>query len=397
MRKRVLVWLLVLWVVLGVSRAYAQQAMDITGGCIVTAHIKSAETALATDGKYKTWFSSGLGAQAYLDIQLPEGEQAGGIVLKWAKPASAVCVQVAEDGQYTTIATSDTAFLADYIELPEGVTAFRVALRDKPRERLHISELQVYSRGELPESVQRWAPAWPKADLLVLSTHPDDELIFLGGTIPYYARERGIAVQVAYAVSASPERRLELLDGLWLCGVRNYPVLGNFANRFSYKKKEIQTAWGKARFDRFVIGLYREFRPEVVVTQDLQGEYGHGAHKAVADAALRAVAMAADAKYEAKMARDLGIWQVKKLYLHLYPENPIQMDWRVPLPSFGGRTALEVAQEAFLCHVSQQRGVYFVEDSGPYDNSLFGLYHTTVGPDVQGGDFFEHVPHGMRQ
>ena len=73
-------------------------------------------------------------------------------------------------------------------------------------------------RGGRAGLVQQWQAPLEKADLLALAAHPDDEILFLGGTIPYYAGEMGKAVQVAYLVPTMPYRRLELLDGLWLCG-----------------------------------------------------------------------------------------------------------------------------------------------------------------------------------
>ena len=45
-----------------------------------------------------------------------------------------------------------------------------------------------------------------------------------------------------------------------------------------------------------------------------------------------------------------GTWQVKKLYLHLYPENQITFDWTVPLKSMNGATGIELAEEAYTLH-----------------------------------------------
>lgn len=70
---------------------------------------------------------------------------------------------------------------------------------------------------------------------------------------------------------------------------------------------------------------------------------------------------------------------------------PIKMDWRQPLEAFGGKTAFDIAEEAFACHISQQTTRYHVEDFGEYDNSKFGLAFTNVGPDEEKNDFFEHV------
>lgn len=244
----------------------------------------------------------------------------------------------------------------------------------------------------MPDWVQQWEAPLDKADLLALAAHPDDELLFLGGTIPYYAGEMGRKVQVAYLVPTMPYRRLELLDGLWLCGVKNYPMIGHFPDKYQLTLKGMyaQKGWSRESVYRFVAETYRACRPDVVVTQDVNGEYGHGAHRAAADAAQAAIALAADENNQEKMTHSEP-WQVKKLYLHLYEQNPVKMDWRKPLAAFGGQTAFDLASRAFECHISQQRTDYHVEDFGPYDNSKFGLAYSAVGEDVQKDDFFENL------
>ena len=80
--------------------------------------------------------------------------------------------------------------------------------------------------------------------------------------------------------------------------------------------------------------------------------------------------------YQAK-----GAWDVPKAYFHLYPENSIHMNLRIPLESMGGKTALEVAKEAYLKHVSQQWCWFYVDDTYEYSCADFGLYRTRVGYD----------------
>ena len=48
-------------------------------------------------------------------------------------------------------------------------------------------------------------------------------------------------------------------------------------------------------------------------------------------------------------------------------------------------------KEAMLCHKSQVKHGWQVEDGGENDNSLFGLYFTCVGPDEAKNDFLEHI------
>ena len=100
---------------------------------------------------------------------------------------------------------------------------------------------------------------------------------------------------------------------------------------------------------------------------------------------------AADASVLPALAEAYGTLTVKKLYLHMGDENVIHMDWNVPLDSMGGKTSQQLAQEAFLLHVTQQKTSYVVTDEGKTGNAKFSLVYTEVGPDAVGGDFFENV------
>lgn len=384
--------LIVCLLLLAPAIALGETARDLTAACVLRSPANQQLKCLS-DGKYKTRWASEAGRGARLEITLPEGETCGGVYLQFYESPCPFDVQAknAQD-EWETVASCETDYLTGYAAVPEGVSHLRVIPAGGGR-RLKLAQIHVFSHGDTPEWVQRWQPPCEKADLLLLSAHPDDELLFMGGTIPTYAGERGMQVQVCYLAPATPYRKLELLDGLWLCGVRNYPDLGDFRDVYKVSVREMykQKTWSEKRVLRHVAGLLRTYQPEVVVTHDVNGEYGHGAHKVCADAMQKCVTLAADASFEPKQAAKLGVWQVKKLYLHLYPDGVIDMDWRAPLAFFGGRTAFEMAEAGFACHISQLETEYVVEDWGPYDNSLFGLAFSIVGEDVQKDDFFEHI------
>ena len=142
----------------------------------------------------------------------------------------------------------------------------------------------------------------------------------------------------------------------------------------------------------------------MVVTHDLDGEYGHPQHKMVADAACEAFEAAADAGRFPESAAQYGTWDVKKLYVHLYgtEENQVIFDWTVPLESLDGQTPNERAEDAYAMHKTQvgqgrkSHGV-FVPCSGAeygvkrYPNNKFGLYATRVGPDTGHDDMLENI------
>lgn len=126
------------------------------------------------------------------------------------------------DGKWQVVADGSKDYIHALVEL-NGQNRFRIVENSGITTRLKLNEVFVFGAGDLPDWVQRWEPTVEKADLLVLATHPDDELIFFGGTIPTYAVEQKKNVVVAYMSYATAARRSELLNGLWHMGVRNYP------------------------------------------------------------------------------------------------------------------------------------------------------------------------------
>ena len=368
--------------------AAAQEAKEITVDCVITSG--KVRTTSVHDNDYTTAWRSERVRRPYLEFQLPEGETAGWLYVCFAEMPQSWAVEEKIDGKWQVIADGSTDYIHALVKL-NGQNHFRIVENSGITTRLKISEVFVLGAGDLPDWVQRWEPTVEKADLLVLATHPDDELIFFGGAIPTYAVEQKKNVVVAYMSYANAARRSELLNGLWHMGVRNYPVIGTFGDSYSTNMAEMYDRWGKEKVRKYVMGLIRRYKPEVMVTHDKGGEYGHGAHKVTSDASVYCVENAANASVLPALAKEYGAWTVKKLYLHMGEENAIHMDWNVPLTSMGGKTGEQLAQEAFLLHVTQQKTSYVVTDEGQTGNAKFSLVYTNVGPDTVGGDFFENV------
>ena len=138
-----------------------------------------------------------------------------------------------------------------------------------------------------------------------------------------------------------------------------------------------------------LVRIFRQHRPLVVFTHDVNGEYGHWQHKVVSASTVEACKLAADESYDPASAAEFGVWEVKKCYLHLYAEDPLVLDVNAPLVSFGGKSALEVAREAFLKHGSQQTGRFRVQaDWDPYPISRLGMAYGTV---EAGTDAFDNI------
>ena len=286
-------------------------------------------------------------------------------------------------------------FLHEYVKLPDRSDVIEIII---PEGGASIAGLSPLIEEVLPDWVQIWEPAHDTADLLVLSSHADDEILFFGGTIPYYTKELGLKTQVVYFTYHTEKCRThELLNGLYYCGVRNYPVIGNHEDIYSTSLAHAKGLFNYKKALGFVVELYRRFQPNVLVTHDLNGEYGHGVHCLVADLATKALELSTDSASYPESFRRYGLWDVKKAYLHLYAENPIDMEWEMDLASYDGMNIWDVIRIAMNQYDSQLK--YYGESltrnpNKVYDCTRFGLYRTTVGYDTGLCDFFENIPQG---
>ena len=367
--------------------ALAQEAPEITSYAEITVSRTKSKIPDMLDGNYRTYWADEK-PKAYVCFELPEDMPCYGLYLNFRHSATdrQYEVQTMADGEWKAVFSPEYYLDNQYIPL-QGVTKIRVYA---PSDGLGISMVRLLGEGDLPGDICLFEPTCEKADLMLIVTHPDDELLWFGGLLPYYGGELGLNVQVVYLTYSRSYRVNELLDGLYTCGIKNAPVIIGWEDKRTDKDitKAFNRWGGRNKVFSTLVDLIRVYRPEVVVTQDVNGEYGHIQHRAMVSAVKRAVPLACDETYKDS---SLPAWQVKKVYLHLYKENAIRMDWRKNLEKFGGETALSVASRAFDCHKSQSHARYQVVDEGPYDSSLFGLYYSVVGEDVLGGDFFENI------
>ncbi len=249
-----------------------------------------------------------------------------------------------------------------------------------------VDELNVYYTGL--EDLDDMHEPPEKVDMLLVVAHPDDDLIYMGGVIPYYGGELKKSVLVVYMSNYNDGRKNEAREGLKVCKNNIYPLFAEFPDKLTKTLEDAKKLWAEEETVGFLVSVLRKYRPDVVVTHDANGEYGHGAHMLTSLSVRRAVEKCADDTFYPQSAQAFGTYEVKKLYLHL-GDNRIKMDWNVPLQTFEGKTALDIAKEAFLQHESQQRYGFKVTDEGPYTNAEFTLSHWTVDCDPLSLDFFE--------
>ena len=369
--------------------AAAENAVELTGRCRFDSNGKSKNPAEMLDGELNTYFPL---RESKAQMTISCEDPIGGVYImafdKYGKDHD-YDVQVREGDSWKTVDRGGT-YLVHWHELNEPAQEVRIVGTGK--ERLRIAEIRVFGPGEPPPDIQRWEKL-DKCDIMLLTAHPDDEILWFAGLMPVYAGEKRYRIQLAVLVPTGGQRKLELLSAVWHCGVRYYPELLNFLDKNGQNTERQYRLWkGKDRVLSRVTEVIRKHRPEVLVTHGEKGEYGHGAHKTAADAAKHVLKMTGDAKKFPKSAELYGIWEVKKLYLHEYEKNPIELDWNIPLEAFGGKTGYEVSKEAFKFHKSQVLRKWDFEVHGDHDNAKFGLYFTSVGMDSGIGDLMEHIP-----
>ena len=304
-----------------------------------------------------------------------------GIYLIWNTKPAEWKLNSAEE----TLSGGTQGFLHEYRALSGG-TAYSLTW-DGPSD-AQLAEIYFLSEGSVPEFVQVWDEPYTKADILMLPILPGDEFLYFGGVLPYYGKELGLQVQVAYLLNSDPVRNHELLNGLWYAGVRNYPVFSSFSH-------QADAPYAESDILAFMVELFRRFKPEVVIGPDLAGNGGDAVRMQFsAVLAQQALAGARDGSQFAESVTEYGVWQVKKCYLHLYTEGNLFLDWSAKnLTAFDGKSAFEVAQTAYGYHVSQQdKGLMSLDDPIRGGNGLFGLYSSTVGADTGEKDFLENIP-----
>jgi LmbE family N-acetylglucosaminyl deacetylase len=386
-------------------------AADLTRETKITA--SNGSTSRLQDRSTGTAWKAEADEESWVALRVPDGEPLGGLYLSWSVRPAKWRVQLSADGERWSDAyiggakgpRNEYIPLADAAGRALGLDVAPAGLIESHTTRRHarivmesgaqaaaIFELRVLGAGVLPDWVERWKPVVRDAELMVISAHPDDETVFFGGVLPRYAGEEQRDSVVVYMTVEERRREVEALGALWTSGVETYPVFGPFPDRHCETLEACARFWGgKDKTVAYIVEQFRRFRPEVVVTHDVKGEYVHGAHLLTAWAVQQAVAAAADPAQYPESAQRYGAWQVQKCYLHLYRENPIVMDWNVPLARFGGRTAFEVAEEALQHHVSELHWNIVRVHDGKYSTAKYGLFYSAVGPDTAGGDLFENI------
>jgi N-acetyl-1-D-myo-inositol-2-amino-2-deoxy-alpha-D-glucopyranoside deacetylase len=185
--------------------------------------------------------------------------------------------------------------------------------------------------------------------LLLVHAHPDDETIGTGATMAKYAAEGTLVTLVTCTLGEEGEvlvpelahlaadrddrlgqhRITELATAMEALGVRDHRLLGGpgrwrDSGMMGLPTNDRPDCFWQADLDeatRELVAVMREVRPQVVVTYDENGGYGHPDHIQ----AHRVTVAAFDASGDPQRWPEVGEpWQPAKLYFTALPKSVIQ-------------------------------------------------------------------------
>lgn len=231
-----------------------------------------------------------------------------------------------------------------------------------------------------------------KPTLLAIFAHPDDEAFGTGGTLSYYATSgyrvvlacatRGEAGEIAHPSLATPEslgdvREAELRCSAHTMGFDEVLFLDYCDSGMDgTDMNKDRTAYINAPDEEVVrklVEIIRDVKPDVVLTFEPYGIYGHPDHMAIHRHAVAAFHAAADAK---QFPAASSSWQSSRLFYTAVPRSFFEsmaklLDEPEAFKDFKGwpddqiHVQMDISQhiqakwDALLCHATQ-----FGEDNG---------------------------------
>ena len=330
-----------------------------------------------------------------ITIKIPSSKTVDGILIKFYSTNNNISIisfgKNEEELNHYSSFENETKF-HEYYELSEKTSIIKININNFQRAK-GISAIRIFEKNKVGISVEKWKFPPKKCDLMVISSHRDDELLFFGGTIPYYHGVRKKSVCTVFFSGMDIRRIREALASQWSMGINNYPIFMGFAGGFHNGINGTLKDWGKENYIfKKTVNIIRKYKPDVIVTHDIKGEYGHPTHRTVAYIIQKAILLASNKSLYNESFNQYGTHQIKKLYFHNYYKNDVIMNWNESSSFLDGKTPYEVACIGFDKYYSQHRT--FQMDSKnirKYPNYKFELIFSTVGNDSKKNDFFENI------
>jgi N-acetyl-1-D-myo-inositol-2-amino-2-deoxy-alpha-D-glucopyranoside deacetylase len=228
--------------------------------------------------------------------------------------------------------------------MPGGPLPEEPEARPTTPEDAVLQEAESVLEQATPESVLSMDALDSPRRLLLVHAHPDDETINNGATMAQYVaggahvtlvtctlgEEGEVLVPELIHLAADrndalgPHRINELATAMEALGVRDHRFLGGAGHYRDSGMMGLPTndrpeCFWQADVDQaadLLVAVIREVRPQVVVTYDENGGYGHPDHIQAHRVAMRGVERAADPKVQGGAP-----WEVAKVYWTAVPET----------------------------------------------------------------------------
>ncbi|MER5635828.1 N-acetyl-1-D-myo-inositol-2-amino-2-deoxy-alpha-D-glucopyranoside deacetylase [Kitasatospora sp. NPDC002227] len=205
----------------------------------------------------------------------------------------------------------------------------------------------------------------PHRRLLLVHAHPDDESINNGATMARYAAEGALVTLVTCTLgeggevippelaeltadrtdTLGPYRVGELATAMRELGVTDHRFLGGRgryrdSGMMGVPENDVPGCFWQAEVDEaaaHLVEVVREVRPQVLVTYDERGGYGHPDHIQTHRVALRAFELAADPAYRPELGAP---WRIAKVYYNRLPRPVVEAGLAAAKGVFPGVAAL---------------------------------------------------------
>lgn len=192
-------------------------------------------------------------------------------------------------------------------------------------------------------------PAAHVPTLMTVHAHPDDETIGTGATMAKYAADGALVTLVTCTLGEEGEvlvdalghlashhsdtlgthRIEELTAACDALGVRDHRFLGGVgrwrdSGMMGTPQNERPGVFWQADLDeatRALVAVVREVRPQVLVTYDENGGYGHPDHIQAHRVTVQAFEKAGDPSYAPELGEP---WQPSRLYYTAFPKSVLQ-------------------------------------------------------------------------
>ncbi|MGD8488719.1 MAG: PIG-L family deacetylase [Anaerolineae bacterium] len=247
-----------------------------------------------------------------------------------------------------------------------------------------------------------------KKQLLAVFAHPDDETFGTGGTLARYASNgtevtlvcatRGEAGEIADPALATPENLGQVREAELECAARqmgvqeilllDYRDSGMAGTAENDDPRALVNAPAKQVVQQ-IVAIIRRLRPQVVVTFDPQGVYGHPDHIAIHRHTVTAFHAAADPTRFPELGAP---WQAERLFYSIVPRSMLRTmrDW---LASMGEDTRdLEGFEQAAAQWPDEKIHVSLdVSEAVDTKWSALSCHQTQFGPD----NLFRRMPENV--